>query len=333
MSDEPTTQTDDETRDTQLSENSFFQRAQWSLRHLLLGLLILVIIKAINFLPRDLLEQIPMWVNPFFFMAVFLALLIYPFWGMQERFQFPRIGKMAHEARKAISLTFYVLVAIYITDIVWSLIAPEISLTPLVWQNAARSNQYAIFAFIMLLVTTIGPIAEEIFFRGYLYNAIKARSSSMIAMIVSSLLFAIAHSYGTAPTVVVFLLGICLTVIYERRNTLITPIFVHAGINVVGAFFFALLMILNAYAPVMGVGGETHPDGILVTVVLPETGAARAGIREGDIISKVDDTPVRSLQDLIQFVQFHKIGDVVRVEVIRDSATIEMEVTLGPRQQ
>ncbi len=58
-------------------------------------------------------------------------------------------------------------------------------------------------------------------------------------------------------------------------------------------------------------------------------GAAKAGIEEGDIITKIDDTDVTSANDVILAVRSKSPGDTVTVEINRNGETKSMEVTLG----
>ncbi|MDP6547056.1 MAG: CPBP family glutamic-type intramembrane protease [Phycisphaerae bacterium] len=298
-----------------------------------IGILVLLLVWSISFLPRDLLRRIPAWAYMIIGTVLFFGfLIVYPFRGVKQQFCFPRIGKIFKEAALAIPLTIGVIVMLSIVNYAWSLVAPETPISPRIWRNAARSTQYGLIAFIMLLATTIGPVAEEIFFRGYLYNAFRVRSGPVIAMIVSSLVFALMHSYGAAPTVVIFLLGICLTAIYRWRKTLLTPIFVHAGINVISMTGLLLAMMMHARTPEFGISGEPHADGVRITFVFSETGAERAGIQVGDIIIEIDGRPVQSISDVIQVARAHKIGDVVQITLIRDNTTMDMSVVLGARR-
>ena len=57
------------------------------------------------------------------------------------------------------------------------------------------------------------------------------------------------------------------------------------------------------------------PQGVGVRVVIPGSGAEAAGIRRGDIITKVDDKKVLTIEDLIAEIQKHKVGDSILVEV------------------
>lgn len=81
-----------------------------------------------------------------------------------------------------------------------------------------------------LTLVVLAPACEEIFFRGYLYPALRNRMNKQPAMLVNGLLFAAAHFdlIGFLPR---FLLGYGLCWIYERNRTLGGPIAGHALYN------------------------------------------------------------------------------------------------------
>jgi putative serine protease PepD len=56
-------------------------------------------------------------------------------------------------------------------------------------------------------------------------------------------------------------------------------------------------------------------DGVLVTKVYPQTGAARAGIQQGDVIVAVAGTPTASLEALSETLARYKPGDTVKVRL------------------
>ncbi|MBE6712755.1 MAG: PDZ domain-containing protein [Ruminococcaceae bacterium] len=56
--------------------------------------------------------------------------------------------------------------------------------------------------------------------------------------------------------------------------------------------------------------------------------AADAGLKPGDIVTKLDKTKIENANDLINAKNQHKAGDTVTLEVYRDGETIELEVTL-----
>ena len=96
--------------------------------------------------------------------------------------------------------------------------------------------------------------------------------------------------------------------------------------------------------PILGIAGETIseevakqynvPVGLLVRQVSPLSGADRAGIQRGDIITKIDEEKITSIEDVIRIVQKHKVGDTVRVEIFdQNEKTKILTVKLGASAQ
>jgi len=81
-----------------------------------------------------------------------------------------------------------------------------------------------------LLACLIGPVAEEFFFRGVVYAAIRHRTGRSIAMLISGSLFAAIHTnlMGFLP---ISALGFLLAYLYERTGTLTASIIVHVFHN------------------------------------------------------------------------------------------------------
>lgn len=93
----------------------------------------------------------------------------------------------------------------------------------------------------------IGPIAEEIIFRGVIYNRLKYISSIIFAAFISSLLFAFFHVpfYGLNIDIfTIFIIGILLVYSYEMSKTIWMPIIVHMCYN---AFIELVLKPINKY--------------------------------------------------------------------------------------
>ncbi len=103
-----------------------------------------------------------------------------------------------------------------------------------------------VLTFISLVV--LPPIAEEILFRGYLYQRLKAHVPA-IAAIVTSILFAVAHlEFGTgsplnwAAALDTFLLSFILIYVVSRTQSLWPAIMLHAIKNGIA---FVSLFLLN----------------------------------------------------------------------------------------
>ena len=75
--------------------------------------------------------------------------------------------------------------------------------------------------------------------------------------------------------------------------------------------------------------GLSVDEGAYVAAVSAGSGAAEAGLQEGDIITKFDGQKVESASDLMLDVRSKNPGDKVKLEVNRNGETKEVEVTLG----
>lgn len=72
-------------------------------------------------------------------------------------------------------------------------------------------------------------------------------------------------------------------------------------------------------------------EGVIVAAVVPDGPAAKAGLTENDIITKVGDKPVGSARDLSEQVKAHKPGDTLHLDVIQKGKSAGIDVTLGTR--
>jgi len=69
--------------------------------------------------------------------------------------------------------------------------------------------------------------------------------------------------------------------------------------------------------------------GAYIAVVTPNTGAARAQLRKGDVIIELDGERVTSNDDVVRIVREHRPGDKLGLVVVRSSTRKSLEVTLG----
>ncbi|HAL30408.1 MAG TPA: hypothetical protein DCP20_06800 [Coriobacteriia bacterium] len=69
--------------------------------------------------------------------------------------------------------------------------------------------------------------------------------------------------------------------------------------------------------------------GVLVDSVAPGSPAERAGVQAGDIIVRIGDGQVASMEDMFLAIRSHQIGDDVTVGIVRGEETLTLDVTLG----
>jgi serine protease Do len=77
---------------------------------------------------------------------------------------------------------------------------------------------------------------------------------------------------------------------------------------------------------------EAGRAGVLIREVTPDSPAAKAGLKEGDLILKVDDREVNAPEAVVNAIQGRKAGDQVKLQVLRDGKEQTVEVTLGERR-
>jgi len=111
---------------------------------------------------------------------------------------------------------------------------------PLIEVLVEEENHPLFIVFSTILACVIGPIVEEIFFRGFCYPILKKRWGTWMAMIVSSAVFAVVHNSGFA-FVPVFSLGMALAYVYDRRGSLVSSCALHITHNSLFLAYFFLM--------------------------------------------------------------------------------------------
>jgi len=93
-----------------------------------------------------------------------------------------------------------------------------------------QEDRPAVLWMTALLACLVGPMAEELFFRGVVYAAVRRRTSRLTAMLVSGGIFALIHTspIGFVPIMV---LGCLLAHLYERTGSLVGPLVIHSFHN------------------------------------------------------------------------------------------------------
>lgn len=74
-------------------------------------------------------------------------------------------------------------------------------------------------------------------------------------------------------------------------------------------------------------------EGIIVRSTLQDGPAAKAGLAENDIITRIGGEAVGNSMDLTREVKSHKPGDVLKLDVIQKGKPGQIEVTLGTRPE
>ncbi len=93
----------------------------------------------------------------------------------------------------------------------------------------------------------VAPIAEELFFRGVVYNAWERERGATVATLGSAGLFALIHG-SVFSLVPIFALGVVLALVYRATRSLPATMALHAGFNAISVVI-ALLARAGVLAP------------------------------------------------------------------------------------
>lgn len=82
---------------------------------------------------------------------------------------------------------------------------------------------------------TLAPLMEELLFRGFLYPALKRRIGLIAAIILTALGFALLHGaqlmFSWGPVLVIFVVGLVLTIVRATRNSVASSLLIHIAYN------------------------------------------------------------------------------------------------------
>jgi membrane protease YdiL (CAAX protease family) len=83
----------------------------------------------------------------------------------------------------------------------------------------------------------VAPLMEELLFRGFLYPALARWTGTVVSVIITASAFTLLHGaqlgYSWAPLLLIFVVGVTLTVTRMRTNSVATCVIVHMTYNFV----------------------------------------------------------------------------------------------------
>lgn len=82
-----------------------------------------------------------------------------------------------------------------------------------------------------LFIVILGPLLEEIFFRGIVFGSLLKRFNFLKAALLSTGLFALVHGINPALFITTFILGLVASIVYYKRRNILYPITFHGAYN------------------------------------------------------------------------------------------------------
>lgn len=110
-------------------------------------------------------------------------------------------------------------------------VLPMPKTTPFDQFFATPSNAYLTVAF----AVTLGPLMEELFFRGFLYPVIARRMGVVWGILLTALPFGLIHAfqygYAWGAVLIIFLVGVVLTTVRAATKSVASSVLAHVGYN------------------------------------------------------------------------------------------------------
>ena len=131
-------------------------------------------------------------------------------------------------------------ILIYVIIFVFSFILQSLGTNPTDLSNV--TNLDFLSPPILFVLVAVIPVAEEIFFRGFLLEKIESFAGQNVAIVVTSVLFGVAHiGYGKLfPVIMPMIMGLLLAYIVIKTKNLFASIFAHVSFNVVVIILYFL---------------------------------------------------------------------------------------------
>jgi len=177
-------------------------------------------------------------------MAAYLVLLGYMYVLVTRERGRPRFWEAIHWNWPR-AIQFYLLVGVVLQAafliIEWQLKRYMPRETPF---SELLRRPYSLFL-IAAFSVTLGPLMEELFFRGFLYPVLRRRFGVLTGVLVTALGFGLVHAaqygYSWLSISLIFIVGVVLAVVRETKNSVAAGFLVHAGYNgtIIGLLFIA----------------------------------------------------------------------------------------------
>jgi membrane protease YdiL (CAAX protease family) len=101
-----------------------------------------------------------------------------------------------------------------------------VGMNPLALIKTPLPKQTTDLALLFIVGGIVGPVAEELFFRGVLYGFLR-RWGVIVALVLSTLIFVLCHPIGHGIPVTHLVGGLLFALAYEIGGSLMVPITIH----------------------------------------------------------------------------------------------------------
>lgn len=210
-----------------------------------LGLLVLWFVLALGSVLLARFLDLPLDVG--LVITLMEALLLLPVWALTVRKYKVGLGVLGLRRFRAVMLLLAVglLAVAYTFNIFYALIMMLLGVNPsLDLINLVSELEHPWL--LALGGVVVAPLAEELFFRGFVFAGLRERYGWVKAALISAAAFSLLH-LQPVQALPIFLLGFIFALLYEKSRSLWPAIAMHATVNAIGlaaAYFVSRMGLL-----------------------------------------------------------------------------------------
>ncbi len=217
-------------------------RVPWTVGDVARGVLVPLLLYGVLFVARRVLGEAPTPTAPatgarlltgLLVILFQLTLLIPALWALRKYRVGPDVlGLRGFAVLPGCGLVIALLIMGYLFTGAWGLFLQQYGLRAQPSPLPVFGSGIAGLALALLAGGIVAPVTEEIFFRGFLYPALRNRLGVFWGIAFAAAIFAAAHLQPLALPAL-FALGVLLTVLYQSTGSLWPGILMHSTINTV----------------------------------------------------------------------------------------------------
>ncbi len=146
------------------------------------------------------------------------------------------LGFRSFNVRKSLILAAVIVLVGLLISFLWDMLLTSLGMDPPSAMPPELTQTGLGLAIVAVLAVVVAPVAEETFFRGFVFAGIGKRFGYVWGIVISALLFSIAHMQLGA-LLPIFVLGLLLAWLYVRTGSIWPCIFTHFAYNSIAVLF------------------------------------------------------------------------------------------------
>ena len=207
------------------------KRVPWTVRDVWIGVGALVAWMAAAVAAGVLIELYDVDVDAGLYVSLGELVLLVPVWVLAVRKApdgWRAVGLRGFPAG-AVGIGCGLMIASFLLNLAYSLVLMQFDLRMQVDMGPILAALDSPWAFV-LGAAVVAPVAEEIFFRGFVFAGLRQRYDWKVAAVASAALFAVIHLQPLAE-LPIFFLGLIFAFLYQWSGSIWPAIFLHVSTN------------------------------------------------------------------------------------------------------